>query len=289
MYNEDSCNLNTPNMNKTALITGGNSGFGYLMVLKFARNGYKVFAVSRKLDDEGVLRINDIAKEESLDIEWLNIDVTNQEQVDKETRKVKSLDVLVNTAGYGLLGPLENFTTEQLSKQIDVNYLGQFRMIKALLPQLEEGVYPKIINFSSMAGFLSGPMYGAYSASKYAVEGYTQALRVELDGKGIKVCMIRPGSFDTSFEKNSKGILEDKGFLKGYERFEKVIEGNAWARWKIFKPFRNPQWVANTVYGISQMKNPPFINCVGVDSTILPIVRKLIPTPVWNWLIVTFS
>src|SRR5690606_7297057 len=118
---------------------------------------------------------------------------------------------------------------------------------------------------------------------------YSQALRVELATEGIKVCIVRPGSFDTSFEKNSTGIINDKKFLKGYKKFENVIEGNAWARWRVFKPFRNPQWVANTVYMISQWRNPPFINCVGVDSTVTPILRKLIPTPIWNWLVITFA
>ena len=272
-------------MNKVALITGCSSGFGYLTALKFARNGIITFASVRDLNSEGTVQLKKVADEEKLPLDIIQIDVTNDESVKKGVEYIiqrnKRIDVLVNNAGIGYYGPVEEFSIEEIQSQYNINVLGVVRTVKEVMPWMRKQKNGLIINVSSVAGLVTFPLYGLYSSSKYALEALTEALAFELKPFGINVCIIEPGSFDTKFRNNvrlssdnaerSYVILKNK-FISKYESMHDS---------KIYKRFKNPQTVANLTYNITNQQNPRLRHLVGAEARVFPLLRKLIPDNLW--------
>ncbi len=273
---------------KRVLVTGANSGFGYLMALKFARNGYKVFATARDLTKDGVVEMNKVAKEEGLEIEWLVLDVTDQRTIDNARVKVEKegLDVLVNNAGFGILGPIQSYTIDDFQKQFDANFFGVVRMVYAFLPTLIKSRGGRIINISSIAGLIVSPAYGLYSSSKFALEAYTEALRYELFQTNVKVSLVEPGGFDTNFSVNAKGLTSGDADEKSYEKWYRQVRdfrNRFVGRFGMTKSRnRDPQIVADRVYAISQMKNPKLRNFVGAGTSLTAFIRKIVPSRWWQ-------
>ncbi len=270
---------------KTVLITGANSGFGYLTALKFARNGYKVYATTRDLEKEGVKKLNEIARNENLSVEWLVLDVTNSAQILESTKHIESLDVLVNNAGFGLVGPIEGYSEDDFHIQLDTNLVGAHRMIRTFLPLMKKAKRGKIINVASIAGKITFPYYGLYSASKYGLEAYTEVLRSEVRSFGIDVCLIEPGTFNTGFSsriiEGQENIVNDYQYLEGkIESMKKSLNVFGFMKFK-----SNPQKVADRIYSVSQRSMSMLHNYVGSDSKILAIIRKLIPDNVWDLIV----
>ncbi len=275
-------------MKKTVLVTGANSGFGYLIALKFARKGWNVFATTRDLKKEGVERLNKVAKEEGLSVEWLVFDVSNAEQIEKEVRKVKRLDVLVNNAGFGVLGPIESYTTEDFRKQFEANFFGVLNVTYAFLPKLKESGDGKIINMSSVAGQIVAPAYGPYSSSKYALEAYSEALRYEMADSGVKVSLVEPGGFETDFSKNAVGLNVDANENSWFGRIKKFRQKHFLNKeGGIIAWLRDPQRVADKVFHISRKRNPGFRYAVGAGSLSTMLLRKFLPDYVWELIVTT--
>lgn len=265
---------------KRVLITGANSGFGYLATLKFARKGYRVYSTTRDLNKEGVLEINEIAKKENLDIKWLVLDVTNDKQIKEAFKEIDSLDVLVNNAGYGMIGFIETFSSEDFAAQLDTNLIGIHRMFKNALPLLKKSK-GRIINVSSIAGKVTYPRYGIYSASKFAVEGYSEALRMEMNMLGIQVALIEPGTYSTGFASRivkGKDLQNINTDVDPNNDLPPIIQGIL----GIFRKASNPQKVADRIFEISQMKRMPFHNYVGRDAKIIIFLRKILPERFWD-------
>lgn len=136
-------------MRKSVLITGCSSGFGYLSALKFARNGFKVYASARNLEKDGIKKLKKIILKENLQIEILKLDVTSQQDIDNATKQIENLNVLINNAGYGLVGSVDSFSQKEVRNQMETNFFGAFAMIKSFLPLLKKSKNAKIINLSS--------------------------------------------------------------------------------------------------------------------------------------------
>ena len=181
--------------NRTVLITGCSSGIGRAAAYAFLDEEWQVYATARNpadietLDDAGC----DIG----------TIDVTSNEDVhrvvDRIIEEEGRLDAVVNNAGYGQHGPLEDITDDLLEKQFDVNVFGPHRLVRAALPHMREREDGTIINVSSVAGRIAAPGMGPYSASKHAIEGYSDSLRRELDPFGVDVSVVQPGPVKTAF------------------------------------------------------------------------------------------
>ena len=270
---------------KTVLITGANSGFGYLTALKFARSGYHVYATTRDLEKDGVKNLNEIANNEKLSVEWLVLDVTNEKQIIEATKNIDSLDVLVNNAGYGLVGPIEGYSDSDFLKQLDTNLLGMHRMVKRFLPVMKEQKKGKIINVASIAGKITFPYYGLYSASKYGVEAYTEVLRAEVRSFGIDVALIEPGTFNTGF--SSRIVEGNEEIVKRYSHIEERIDGLKKSLNILgFLKFKsNPQKVADKIFKVANLNMSMLHNYVGSDSRILAIVRKIVPDNFWDLIV----
>ncbi|MEP0547229.1 MAG: SDR family NAD(P)-dependent oxidoreductase [Rhodothermales bacterium] len=196
-------------MNQTIVITGCSSGFGYDLALKLARGGDRVYATMRAPDGknaEAAHSLSDLAGAENLDLRILDLDVTSDASVDAAAATVHdesgAADVVVNNAGQMFGGFTEAFTSSELAHQLDVNVVGVHRVHRAFLPAMRKAGSGLVVNISSTAGRAAIPFFGIYHASKWGLEGYTQALRGELASSGVDVVIVEPGPFETELFPN---------------------------------------------------------------------------------------
>jgi NAD(P)-dependent dehydrogenase (short-subunit alcohol dehydrogenase family) len=190
-----------------ALVTGASSGFGLLASLELARRGLRVFASMRDLGRAE--RLREAAKASGVTVETVALDVTSPASIDaavaEVTAKAVRVDVLVNNAGFGLGGFFEDVALDELREQFETNFFGLAAVTKAVLPGMRQRRAGRIINLSSISGRVGNPGLSAYCASKFAVEGLSEALRVELAPLGIHVVLVEPGTFKTEiFDRNRR-------------------------------------------------------------------------------------
>ncbi len=190
---------------KVILVTGSSSGFGRLTVESLARQGHQVYASMRDMNGrnaEASDQIRELAERENLAINLVELDVTDDVSVDKAVSEVIErsgrVDVLVNNAGTVYMGPTETFTLDQIQQQFDTNFFGVARMNRAVLPYMRGQGSGLLLHVSSIAGRLTMPFMGIYSASKFAVESLAEAYRYELSSLGIDSVIVEPGAFPTS-------------------------------------------------------------------------------------------
>jgi len=193
-------------MSQKILITGTNSGFGRLASLALARKGHTVFATMRELDGRNrpaAEELRGIASRENLKLHVLGVDLTSDASVNAGVKDVlgraEYLDVVVNNAGYSLLGLEETLTTAQLQEQLEVNVVAPHRVMRAVLPTLRARGKGLVVNVSSGLGRLVLPFMGAYCASKAALEALTDSYRYELKPLGVDVTVLQPGAHPTDF------------------------------------------------------------------------------------------
>jgi NAD(P)-dependent dehydrogenase (short-subunit alcohol dehydrogenase family) len=192
-------------MNRVVVVTGCSSGFGRDVSALLARKGDRVYATMRGTEGKnaGVAdSLRALAKAEALDLRVLDLDVTSTSSVDAAAAKVLAEsgapDVVMNNAGQMFVGFTEAFTPDELATQLDINVVGIHRVTRAFLPSMRARRRGLIINLSSIAGRLGAPFFGVYHASKWAVEGYSMALRGELASSGVDVVVLEPGPFTTN-------------------------------------------------------------------------------------------
>lgn len=238
---------------KTILITGCSSGIGLETALEFARNGYKTYASMRNLDKKSELENK--AKNENLEIEILQIDVNKQDTIDNAINQIKNnenrIDILVNNAGYGFMGSIENYSLEEIKDQFETGFFGPIRMIKAVLSFMKEQKSGKIINISSIAGQIGFPLSSAHVSSKFALEGLTDSLRLELSLYGITLSLLEPGVVKSKFHENMK-VVEASSNPTYKEMTEKIRKNSA----KLFENGIEPSDVAKKIHEISQIESP---------------------------------
>ena len=178
---------------KTALVTGASSGIGKVTVEQLFAAGATVYAAARRVE-----QMNDLAQKGAHPIE---MDVTNEESmvsgVNAILEKEGSIDILVNNAGYGSYGAIEDVPIDEARRQFEVNIFGLARLTQLVLPKMRENRYGKIVNISSMGGKIYTPFGGWYHATKHALEGFSDCLRLETASFGIDVIIIEPGGIAT--------------------------------------------------------------------------------------------
>lgn len=192
-------------MSRTILITGCSSGFGRQLAEQLAKAGDRVYATMRGTMGKNAAvadELRTLATTTSIDLRVLDMDVTSDASVNAAAATVLAEsgapDVIVNNAGQMFVGVTEFFSPAELAEQLDINVVGIHRVNVALLPAMRERGSGLIINLSSIAGRIGLPFFGVYHASKWAVEGYSMALRGELASSGVDVVLVEPGPFTTS-------------------------------------------------------------------------------------------
>ncbi|MFZ4211351.1 SDR family oxidoreductase [Pantoea endophytica] len=194
-------------MQKTILITGCSSGIGLVAANDLLSRGYRVLAACRRADD--------VARMEALGFIGVQLDLDDAASVDAAADRVLELTdhrlhALFNNGGFGQYGPLSSVSRQQLEKQFSTNLFGTHQLTMRLLPALQASGNGRIVNTSSVLGLISTPGRGAYAASKWALEAWSDALRLEVRDSGVRVSLIEPGPISTSFTDNVHQGQQDK-------------------------------------------------------------------------------
>ena len=211
---------------KSILITGCSTGIGLCVALGLQKRGYRVFATARKNDD--------VNKLIAMDLEALQLDLDDSQSIKTAVNEIfkrtnNTLDALFNNGAYGQAGAIEDISRDVLRQQLETNVLGWHELTNLVLPVMIKQGHGRIIQNSSVLGFIALKFRGAYSASKYAIEGLSDTLRQELIGTNVYVSLIEPGPIESQFRANSfaaykKNINKDESrFKEEYEATEKRL------------------------------------------------------------------
>jgi len=259
-------------MPKVVLITGGSSGIGKAIALFLTNKGYVVYGTSRNPS-----KIN-----ESLPFQLVQMDVNNPASITEAVGTIMGaegrIDVLVNNAGIGITGPIEETPTEEIAKAFATNFYGPIDMMKAVLPFMREQRSGHIINVTSIAGYMGLPYRGIYSATKAALEITTEAFRMETKQFGIVMCNVAPGDFATNIAagRYHSPLLDGSPYKKDYGNTLQLMNEHVDAG-------GDPNEMAMAVYKIIQNKNPKIHYKVGAFIQKFSIVlKRVLPDKVYE-------
>lgn len=259
-------------MEKVALVTGSSSGIGYETALALARDNYFTFASMRNTTKAE--KIQEIAKKENLNLEIIELDVDNEESIKSAVKKVQEkkgrIDVLVNNAGYGLFGCLEDISIKELKAQFETNFFGLVRVIQEITPIMRKAGSGIIVNISSVAGRIGFPGTPAYISSKFALEGISECMRYELSPFGIKTIAIEPGVIKTNFFDSMK-VAKGKPDSPYKEITEKVMNGVK----MMAEMGTPPEEVAKTIIKAINTEEPLPRYVVGSDAAMFLEAKKM--------------
>jgi NAD(P)-dependent dehydrogenase (short-subunit alcohol dehydrogenase family) len=261
---------------RRVLITGATSGFGKLLVEAFLNNGDQVIATGRNLQTR-----KDVFEKERVghknQLFEITMDVTDKAQVIAALMEVESkfgsIDILINNAGYGLFGALEDLREEEMRYQMEVNFFGTVNVTYAFLPLLRKS-RGKIFNFSSVFGFMGFPLTSLYCASKFAVEGLTESLRGELAPHGVQVCLIEPGGYRTNFGNNLSWSQTNPNsvYLQQFNNYQVLHKEMA------SKKPQQPVEVSEGILKLSKRSRLPMRKVFGKDATMSHLLRRTLPS-----------
>jgi len=217
-------------MHQVALITGCSSGIGYETALMLGRNGFRTFATMRNTKKSDSLQ--EIIRKEGLDVSIQQLDVNDNASIENTINNIKNeanrIDVLINNAGFGLVGFFEDLTLDEIRDQFETNFFGVLNITKKIIPIMRLQKSGTIINISSGAGQVGFPGISAYVSTKFAIEGFSESLTYELLPYGIKVVIIEPGVIKTNFFRNCKvsehSVKKNSTYSSSLDKFQKNIE-----------------------------------------------------------------
>jgi len=256
-------------MKKTVLITGASSGIGKATTEKLLDDGYTVYASARSTDKLKYLKARGA--------EILELDVTQDESMKSGVDRIKSecdrLDILINNAGYGSYGALEDVPMEKARHQFEVNVFGLGRLTQLVLPQMREQSFGKIVNITSVGGKIYEPLGSWYHASKFAVEGLSDCLRLELQPFGIDVIIVEPGPIRTEW---GSIAIETLMRMSGHTAYAKAAQTEAklLALSNDEKVASEPEVIANTISTALKAKQPKARYAAGTGAKFLVTFRK---------------
>jgi NAD(P)-dependent dehydrogenase (short-subunit alcohol dehydrogenase family) len=257
-----------------AVVTGSSTGNGFETSLLLAKNKFYTYATMRNLDKS--TRTKEIAKKDSLPLEVLQLDVTDDKSVadaiDMISNRHRRIDVLVNNAGYDMHGAVEDLSIDEIKTQFETNFFGAVRLMKAVLPLMRKQRSGIIVNVSSIGGRIGVPLNSAYTSSKFALEGFSESMKYELEGFGIRVILIEPGAVKTNFLENIKWAQEAVKLDSPYaELSKKVSEG---VRESFKQASSSPLQVAEAILNAIKSENPNSRYLVGDDAAAIIERRK---------------
>lgn len=258
---------------QVALVTGASSGMGMKIALELLGLGFRVYGCAR--------RVENMKQIESNGGKVLALDLTNEEFmvscVDEIVKREGRIDVLINNAGYGCCGSIEDVPIAEVRNQYEVNVFGFGRMIQLVLPHMRKHNYGKIINISSMGGRLTTPFGGWYHSTKYAVESISDSLRMETRGDHIDVIVIEPGLIQTNW-----GVIaaENIRTFSGKGHYKKYADRAARYYEKRYgrknAGLSDPQVIANTVRKALLAKHPKTRYLVGKNAKMFVLIKQML-------------
>jgi NAD(P)-dependent dehydrogenase (short-subunit alcohol dehydrogenase family) len=253
---------------EVAVVTGSSSGIGFETSLALARNGFHTYATMRKLDGGGPNQITDIAKNENLPLDFVQLDVNDDRSVldaiNKILRERDRIDVVVNNAGYDLMGALEESSMAEIKAQFETNFFGAVRVMQSVIPMMREQRGGIIVNITSLGGRISFPLNSPYHATKFALEGLSESIQYELEPFGIKIIVIEPGGVGSNFLKNLKMTTKTSDPLNSPYRSMQNSMSEYFKQWA--QNLAHPSEVAKVILQAVTSDNPDFRYVVGKDA-----------------------
>ena len=265
---------------QTVLITGATDGLGKAAALLLAENGFRVFAAGRSAEKRA--QLDTLANEKKLPLETLGMDVCDDGSVQRAVnlvyQKAGTIDVLINNAGLAYVATVEDMTMEDWRRQFETNFFGVVRVTQAVLPKMRERRSGRIIMISSVSGLVTPPTQGAYSASKHAMEGLSNALRHELYPFKVKTILIEPGYIVTNIQQTAVQLVQ---------RYQEKIQNGPYAKvyagsWSGAKSSRaksktTPEDCARIILRAIEAPKPKPRYGVTPLATTLKWVKRLLP------------
>lgn len=271
-------------MNKIALVTGASSGIGATTARELSRAGYIVYAAARRVErmeelkEDGIRPVSmDLTKEDSM-VKCVNT-------ILKEEGRI---DVLVNNAGYGSYGAIEDVPMNEARRQFDVNLFGMARLIQLVTPGMRQNHYGRIVNISSMGGKIWTKFGGWYHATKFAVEGFSDCLRMELAPFGIDVVVVEPGGIKTDWGIIAANHLKETAKGGAYEEYA-IRAADGMIKNYSGKMLSKPELIARTVKKAVTRKRPRTRYLVGFMAKPMVITQKIFGDRIYDWIIKNFS
>lgn len=266
---------------KVALLTGGSGGIGRATARALIRAGFVVYAPARRE------AIADLAAHGQ---RVPHLDVTDETSMASVVAAIEAahgaVDLLVNNAGYGMLGPMENVALADLRAQFEVNVFGLLRMSQLVLPGMRRRGSGRIVNIGSVGGLFTSPGSGAYHLSKYAVESLSDAMRAEVAGFGVDVVLLEPTGVRTPFIRKMVATMPVTRPGDPYAAFKRAVVDNSLA---LFRPGSRavvePEVVASVVVVAATAHRPRARYKVGMVARILPTVRRVLPDRAWDTMV----
>ncbi len=254
---------------KVTLVTGASSGIGRVIAELLAHRGARVFGTAR----------NPKSASPVPGVELVRMDVTDDTSVNAAiqaiAKKAGPIEILVNNAGYGLTGALEETSVQEARDQFETNFFGVLRVTNAVLPGMRQAGYGRIVNISSVVGFIPAPFMGMYSASKHAVEGYTESLDHEIRQFGVRAVLVQPFYTKSNINQNEKIAQTNlEAYAPQRRRMHEVVANGV-------KHGDEPQLVAEAVFTALTAKSPRLRYPVG-RGVLLSRLRRFAPIALFD-------
>ena len=263
----------TQKASRVILITGSNSGIGKATAEKAVKQGHIVYGGARQRENFPAIQ--------EVGAHPVHIDVTDEQTmvaaVESIERRHGAVDVLVNNAGYGQMGPIEAITREQWLHQYNTNVFGLVRMAQLVIPGMRHQQSGRILNISSAGGEFTFPLAGAYHSTKYAVESINEAMRYELKPFGIHVITIQPGPVSTPLAHSAANSLHAEpdspywGMVQAFQRTAQNTMG-----------YLTPERVADAILCAMTSRNPRPRYKIGMMANTMPLIRSFLPDRLWD-------
>lgn len=271
---------------KIAIITGASSGFGLLTTLELAKKDYFVIATMRNLEKQIDLISQATKLHLQQNIKVQQLDVTDQGSIHNFQlflKEINRVDLLINNAGYATGGFVEEIPVEEYRKQFETNLFGAISITQLALPYMREQKSGKIINISSISGQVGFPGLSPYVSSKYALEGWSESLRLEVKPFGIDVALLEPGSYNTNIWEVGKQLAKNQSdttspYKEYMDKIQKHINnGN--------DTLGNPMDVANKIVEIAEARRTTLRYPIGKGVKFMIFARKVLPWRLWEFLV----
>lgn len=269
-------------VSKVIVVTGASSGIGHATVSALLEKKWTVYATARDIS-----KLTDL---KDLGAQTLELDVSDESSIKKAiseiVKKEKKIDVLVNNAGFGSYGAVEDSSIEEVKKQFDVNLFSIGRILKVVLPFMRERKSGTIINISSMGGKIYTPLGAWYHATKHAVEGFSDCLRIELAPYGIKVVIVEPGVIKTNFYSRAMKDMEKSQVTGAYRKMTDVMTENFK---KSGETGADPSVVAKSIVKAIESDNPRTRYAVPGDAKMNIFLRKILPDKLFDKVLIKIT
>ncbi|AZJ20873.1 short-chain dehydrogenase [Bacillus wiedmannii bv. thuringiensis] len=271
---------------KIAVITGASSGFGLLTTLELAKKDYLVIATMRNLNkqEDLISQATKLNLQQNITVQQL--DVTDQNSVHNfqlYIKEINRVDLLINNAGYAHGGFVEEIPVEEYRKQFETNLFGAISITQLVLPYMREQKSGKIINISSISGQVGFPGLSPYVSSKYALEGWSESLHLEVKPFGIDVILVEPGSYNTNIWEVGKQLATNQSettspYKEYMDKIQKHINSGS-------DTFGNPIDVSNKIVEIAESKRTNLRYPIGKGVKFMIFAKRILPWRLWEYLV----